>query len=153
MTVDIKEQAAVVEDFLRGLVDAFGFEGSVGTRIEDDIIYAEVEGPETEALVGEKGAVMQAVLELARTVVQRKTQEGARIRIDIAGYAERRREALQIYARRLAEKVLSEGGEIMLEPMNPADRKVVHDAIGEIEGVRTFSEGEEPQRSVVIGPA
>jgi spoIIIJ-associated protein len=84
--------------------------------------------------------------------VQRKTQEGARIRLDIAGYGARRREALQIYARRLADKVLEEGGEIMLEPMNPADRKVVHDVITGIDGVRTYSEGEEPNRSVVVAP-
>jgi spoIIIJ-associated protein len=152
VSVDINEQAAVVQEFLRGLVDAFGFEGEVTTRVEDDVIYADIAGAETEALVGEKGSVMQAVLELARTVVQRKTQEGARIRLDIAGYGSRRREALQIYAKRLAEQVLEEGGEIMLEPMNPADRKVVHDAINEIDGVRTYSEGEEPRRSVVVAP-
>ena len=153
MTVDINEQAQVVEEFLRGLVDAFGFEGEVTTRVEDDIIFASVDGAETEALVGDRGSVMQSIHELTRTVVQRKTQEGARIRVDIAGYGERRREALRIYAGRLAEKVLDEGGEIMLEPMNPAERKVVHDAIAEIAGVRTYSEGEEPNRSVVIGPA
>lgn len=150
VTVDINEQAQVVEGFLRGLVDAFGFEGDVRVRVEDDVIFADVEGPETEALVGEKGAVMQSVLELARTVVQRRTQESARIRLDIAGYAERRREALRIYAGRLADRILEDGGEIMLEPMNAADRKTVHDRIAEIDGVRTYSEGEEPRRSVVI---
>jgi spoIIIJ-associated protein len=152
VTADINQQATVVEEFLSGLVEAFGFDGTVTVRVDDDVILASVEGAETEALVGDKGAVMQSILELTRTVVQRKTQEGARIRIDIAGYGERRREALQIYAKRLADKVLSEGGEIMLEPMNPAERKVVHDAIAEIDGVRTFSEGEDPNRSVVIGP-
>ena len=139
VTVDINEQATVVDEFLRGLVEAFGFEGTVTTRVEDDVIYADVAGAETEALVGERGAVMQSILELCRTVVQRKTQEGARIRIDISGYGERRREALKIYAGRLAEQVLDEGGEIMLEPMNPAERKVVHDAISEIDGVGTYS--------------
>ena len=152
VTVDINEQATVVDEFLRGLVEAFGFDGTVVTRVEDDVIYADVTGTETEALVGERGAVMQSILELCRTVVQRKTQEGARIRIDIAGYGERRREALKIYAGRLAEQVLEDGGEIMLEPMNPAERKVVHDAIAEIDGVGTYSEGQEPQRSVVIHP-
>jgi spoIIIJ-associated protein len=96
--------------------------------------------------------VLQSVLELTRTVVQRKSQAGARIRLDIAGYNERRREALRIYARRLAEQVVEDRGEIMLEPMNPAERKVVHDALVEVDGVRTFSEGEEPERSVVIAP-
>ena len=150
MTADINEQAQVVEAFLGGLVDAFGFEGEVRVSVDDDVIIASIEGPETEALVGEKGAVMQAVLELTRTVVQRRTQDSARIRLDIAGYGERRREALRIYAGRLAEQILEDGGEIMLEPMNAADRKTVHDRIAEIEGVRTYSEGEEPRRSVVI---
>jgi spoIIIJ-associated protein len=91
-------------------------------------------------------------MELCRTMVHRQSQAGARLRLDIAGYAERRREALRIYARRLAEKVLAEGGEIMLEPMNPADRKVVHDTAADIDGVRSFSEGEDPERSVVLAP-
>jgi hypothetical protein len=72
------------------------------------------------------------------------------LRIDIAGYAERRRQALRIYASRLAEQVTEEGGEIMLEPMNASDRKVIHDAISEIAGVRSYSEGEPPDRYVVI---
>lgn len=148
--VDPAEQATVIEEFLKGLLDSFGFDGKVETRVEDDVIYADLTGIETEALVGTKGATMQAVLELCRTIVQRKTQAGARIRLDVAGYGERRREALKIYATRLAEKVIEDGGEAMLEPMNAADRKVVHDAIGEIDGVRSFSEGEEPNRSVVV---
>ena len=147
---DRSEQAAMVQEFLTGLLGAFGLEGDVTTTVEDDIIIANVTGGQTEALVGEKGAIMQSVLELSRTIVQRKSQAGARIRLDIAGYGERRREALRIYTGRLVEKILEEGGEIMLEPMNPADRKVVHDAAAEHDGVRTFSEGEEPKRSVVI---
>lgn len=144
------EQAAEIERFLTGLLGSFGLDGEVTTRVEDDVIYAEVTGEQTEALVGAKGAILQAVLELCRTIVQRKTMSGARIRLDIAGYAERRREALRIYTRRLAEKVLTEGGEVMLEPMNAADRKVVHDTVAEIDGVRSYSEGEEPHRSVIV---
>jgi spoIIIJ-associated protein len=147
---DRSEQAAMVQEFLTGLLGAFGLDGDVTTKVEDDIIIAEVTGAQTEALVGHKGAIMQSVLELSRTIVQRKSQAGARIRLDIAGYGERRREALRIYTGRLVEKILEEGGEIMLEPMNAADRKVVHDAAAEHDGVRTFSEGEEPRRSVVI---
>jgi len=148
--IPVEEQASEIEGFLTGLLESFGLEGEVTTRIEDDVIYADVAGEQTEALVGQKGSILQSVLELCRTIVQRKTQEGARIRLDIAGYTERRREALGIYARRLAEKVLEEGGEIMLEPMNSADRKVVHDTVTDIEGVRSYSEGEEPHRSVIV---
>jgi spoIIIJ-associated protein len=149
-TVSREEQASVVGEFLEGLLSAFGLEGSVQTRVDDDIIYADVVGSETEALVGARGVILQSIHELAKTVVQRKTQESARIRLDIAGYGERRREALKIYAQRLAQQVLDEGGEVMVEPMNAAERKVIHDTVNEIEGVRTYSEGEEPRRSVVI---
>ncbi|NND03443.1 MAG: hypothetical protein HKN91_11705 [Acidimicrobiia bacterium] len=145
----IEEQGEVAVDFLKGLVDSFGLEGEVSSRIDDEVLYLDVTG-DTEALVGNRGTIMQSVLELSRTVVQRKTFGAPRMRIDIAGYGARRREALTIYAGRLAEKVKEDGGEAMLEPMNPADRKVVHDAIGEIDGVRSYSEGEDPHRSVVV---
>ncbi len=151
--VSVDEQAAIVEAFLEGLLQVFGLEGEVTTRVDDDIIYVDVSGEQTEALVGAKGAILDAILELCRTMVHRQSQAGARLRLDIAGYNQRRREALCIYAGRLAAKVLEEGGEVMLEPMNAADRKVVHDAVAEIEGVRTFSEGEDPDRSVVIARA
>ena len=149
-TVSREEQASVVGEFLEGLLNAFGLEGTVETRVDEDIIYADITGSETEALVGSRGVILQSIHELAKTVVQRKTQESARIRLDIAGYSERRREALKIYAQRLGQQVLDEGGEVMVEPMNAAERKVIHDTIGEMEGVRTYSEGEEPRRSVVI---
>lgn len=147
---DINEQAEIAVAFLKGLLDAFGLEGEVTSRVDDDVLFLDVAGDQTEALVGPKGSVMHAVLELTRTVIQRKTFGAPRMRIDIAGYAQRRREALKIYTTKLAEKAIAEGGEIMLEPMNAADRKVVHDTVAEIEGVRSFSEGEEPQRAVVI---
>ncbi len=149
----ITEQAEVAEAFLRGLLNAFGLEGEVTSRIDDGTLYLDVSGEQTEALVGSKGAVMQAVLEITRTVVQRKTFGAPRMRLDIAGYAERRRQALTIYTQKLADRVLAERGEVMLEPMNAADRKVVHDTVAEIEGVRSFSEGEDPERAVVIAPA
>jgi len=146
----IEEQATVAADFVSGLLDAFGLEGSVATNVDDEILYIDVQGAQTEALVGQKGAVMQSVLELTRTVVQRKTYGAPRMRIDIAGYSERRREALKIYASKLSAQVIEDKGEVMLEAMNAADRKVLHDAIAEIDGVRSYSEGEEPRRAVVI---
>lgn len=145
-----EEQAAVVKDFLSGLLEEFGLEGQVDTRFDGRIVHADVMGDQTEALIGTKASVMQAVRELTKTVVQRKTARNCRLRMDIAGYGERRREALAIYAGQLAEQVLDEGGETMLEPMNAADRKVVHDAVAGVDGVRSYSEGAEPRRSVVI---
>lgn len=148
--VSIDEQAPVVESFLKGLVDAFGLEGSVSVTIEDDVIVADVTGPQTEAMVGPRGSTIEAIHELTKTVLQRQTQASARVRLDIAGYAERRRQALAIYANQLIDQVLEEGGEVMLEPMSAGDRKTIHDAVAERDGVRSYSEGEAPQRFVVI---
>jgi spoIIIJ-associated protein len=143
-------QEPLVKGFLSGLVDAFGLEGRVETRLDDDVIVANVVGDQTEALVGPRGSVMEAVHELTKTVLQRTAQDSARVRIDIAGYAERRRQALTIYAGDLIDQVVRDGGEIMLDPMSAADRKVIHDAVGARDGVRSYSEGEAPERYVVI---
>jgi spoIIIJ-associated protein len=147
---EIADQVAAIDTFLSGLLDSFGLEGKVSVRDEDGVIYAELTGDQTEALVGPKGAVMSAVQELSRTVIQRRSRNSARVRVDIANYRARRSEALAIYTTRLAEQLLEDGGEVMLEAMNAADRKVVHDTASGIEGVATFSEGREPRRSVVL---
>lgn len=145
-----EEQAGIAKEFLEGLVQAYGLEGSVTTSLDDDVIIADVEGEQTEALVGVRGSVRSAIHELTRTVIQRYTQDANRLRLDIAGYAERRRQALAIYAEQLIEQLKSEGGEIMLEPMSPADRKVIHDVASQNPGVGSYSEGEAPRRYVVL---
>jgi len=151
--MSIEEQARIAAEFLEGLVDAFGLEGTVTTKIDGDVIVADVDGEQTEALVGVRGSVRSAIHELTRTVMQRYAHDTARLRLDIAGYAERRRQALTIYAERLIDQLLGEGGEIMLEPMSPADRKVIHDAAAAREGVSSYSEGESPRRYVVLTAA
>lgn len=148
--LSIEKQTEIVKDFLEGLVDAYGLEGDVVTQIEDEVIVADVKGEQTEALVGVRGSVRSAIHELTRTVLQRYAQDTARLRLDIAGYAERRREALTIYAKQLIEQLESEGGELMLEPMSSADRKVIHDAAAASEKVDSYSEGEPPRRYVVL---
>ncbi len=148
--LSIEEQADAAREFLEGLVEAYGLEGTVTTRVEDDVIIADVEGDQTEAMVGIRGSVRSAIHELTRTVLQRYSQDTARLRLDIAGYADRRRKALSIYAEQLIDQLMEEGGEIMLEPMSPADRKVIHDVAAEHGGVTSYSEGEPPRRYVVL---
>jgi spoIIIJ-associated protein len=148
--VDIEEQAPVVEEFLTGLVSAFGLEGAVSVRVDDEVIIADVTGPQTEAMVGPRGSTIEAIHELSKTVLQRQTQSSARLRLDIAGYGERRRQALAIYANQLIDQLLEDGGEVTLEPMSAGDRKVIHDAAAERTGVRSYSEGQSPQRYVVL---
>ena len=149
-TANPHEQAPMVEEFLNGLVSSFGLDGQVNVSVEDEVIVVTINGEQTEALVGPRGSVMEAIHEITKTVLHRQVDDTARVRIDIAGYAERRRQALSIYAAQLIDQVLGEGGEIMLEPMSASDRKVIHDAVAEREGVRSYSEGEPPRRYVVI---
>lgn len=149
-TLSIEEQADQARQFLEGLVAAYGLEGSVDTRIDDDVIVIDVNGEQTEALVGVRGSVRSALHELTRTVLQKYSQDTGRIRLDVAGYAERRRQALTIYADQLIDQLTAEGGEIMLEPMSSADRKVIHDAAAARGGIESYSEGEAPRRFVVL---
>ena len=148
--ISIDQQAEVVRTFLIGLLEAFGLEGSVEVTTEEEFVLAEVKGEQTEALVGPRGATLEAIHEVTRTLLQRHAREAARFRLDVGGYAERRRQALSIYAGQLIDQVVREGGEIMLEPMSASDRKVIHDTVATREGVRSFSEGEPPRRYVVI---
>lgn len=154
LTID--QQATVVADFLRGLADRFGA-AAIETaieRVDDDTVEVRVTGDDLGLLIGPKGQTLHLIQELARTTVQRRgggTQEG-RIRIDIAGYRERRREALARFTKQVAAQVRETGVQKALEPMNPADRKVVHDTVNALEGVRTISEGEDTHRRVVILP-
>ena len=152
--VPIGEQADVADEFMRGLVTAFGVAAEVSVRIDEDVVLVDVEGDDLGLLVGAKGATLRAIEDLVRTVVQRRTDgHGARIHVDVGGYQAKRRTALANFAADLARRVVDGGQELALEPMPAADRKVVHDTVAEIDGVVTISEGEEPRRRVVLRPA
>lgn len=152
--IPIGEQADAADEFMRGLLDAVGLPAEVAVRIEEDTVLVDVEGADLGVLVGPKGATLRAIEDLVRTIVQRRTDgHGARIHVDVGGYQAKRRAALEQFTQGLTERVLSSGAEVALEPMPAADRKIVHDTVGEIDGVTTVSEGEEPRRRVVIRPS
>ena len=155
--MDLEAQRAAVEGFLNELMSAFGRPDATVTVTvaEDEALEASVDGSELGLLVGQKGVTLQAVQELVRSMVQRQFvgQPHARVRVDVAGYRARRKEALARFATSVAESVKETGVAKALDPMGSADRKVVHDTINEIEGVVTVSEGEDAARRVVIRPA
>lgn len=154
--VDLATHTAIVSEFLAGLVDSFGLEGSIEVEsVDEDTNEIRVQGSDLGILVGPKGNTLAAVQELSRTVVHRRVpgQAAGRIRLDVGGYRQRRREALERFTQSIAEEVRSSGVQKALEPMSPADRKVVHDTVNEMDGVSTISEGEDSRRRVVIIPA
>jgi spoIIIJ-associated protein len=152
--VPMEQQAEVAREFLAGLVEQFGASASVDVRpIDDDTVELAIVGDDLGLLIGPKGQTLGAVQELARTVVQRKTGgRNGRLVVDVGGYREARRAALARFTQQVAAEVKESGRARGLEPMSPADRKVVHDTANEIDGVSTTSEGEEPRRRVVILP-
>jgi spoIIIJ-associated protein len=154
MTVPLEEQAEVAREFLDGLIDEMDLDAEIKVEhIDEDTVEINLEGDDLGLLIGPKGATLLALQDLARTVVQRKTQAGnGRLMLDVGGYRHKRKGALERFARQVAETVRTEGVRKVLEPMAAADRKIVHDTVNDIEGVRTISEGEEPRRCVVIIP-
>jgi spoIIIJ-associated protein len=154
--VPLPEQGEMAAGFVRGVLERFGAPSAQVTvhEIDDETVEVRVEGEDLGLLIGPKGAALQSLQELARTVVQRQTgARSGRILVDVSGYRAKRKEALERFARKVADDVLTNTTRVVLEPMNPADRKVIHDTINTIDGVSTSSEGEEPRRRVVVSPA
>lgn len=154
--VDLENEEETVCSFARGLVDAFGIDAAVtANRDTEGMLEVVVDGEEVGLLIGRRGTTLAAVEELLRVIVQRQAQgrRHSKVRLEVAGYRRRRKEALESFAQRVASDVAETGAAKVLEPMNSADRKIVHDAILDVDGVETASEGEEPRRRVVIRPA
>jgi spoIIIJ-associated protein len=150
--VTLEEQAAVGKEFLEGLISTMELTASVEIRpIDDETVELAVDGEGLGMLVGPRGTTLAALQDITRTVVQgRYPTKTDRILVDVARYRERRAEALTRFTQQVAAEVIAEGAERSLEPMSPADRKVVHDAVNNIEGVTTRSEGEDARRHIVI---
>lgn len=144
------EVVATAVEFLEGLLGAMGLDGEVGSSIDDGTAFIDVRGDELGLLIGRRGQTLEALQELTRTAVQRRLRSRVRLLVDVEGYRARRRASLAEYAKAMADRAKRRGTEIELEPMNAYERKIVHDAVAEVDGATSFSEGEEPNRKVVV---
>ncbi len=145
-----EEVAAAAQDFVDGLISAMGLEAEVTSLADEETAHVDVVGEDLGSLIGRRGQTLDALQELTRTAVQRKLRSRARLLVDVEGYRARRKASLIEYAQSIAERAKERGTEIELEPMSAYERKIVHDAVSEIDGASSFSEGEEPNRTVVI---
>ena len=141
-----------VEVLLEEIVDALELDAEVVVDERPDEIAAKVEGEELGLLIGRRGQTIDAVQLLCYRVAFRGKGERKRVSVDAAGYRERRRETVERQADRAADRALESGKEIELEPMTPTERKLVHDRLADRSGLETFSEGEEPERCVIVAP-
>jgi spoIIIJ-associated protein len=147
-----EEPAARVEAVLDEIVDALDLDAEIVVDENDDRIAASVEGDDLGLLIGRRGQTIDAVQLLCYRVAFRGRGDRKRVSVDAAGYRERRRETVERQADRAAERALETGKEIELEPMSATERKIVHDRLADRSGLETFSEGEEPERCVVVAP-
>ena len=152
--VSAQQVGEEAKKFLSELVSAFGLVGTVDLREDGDDLELTVSGSDLGIMVGPRGNTLLAVQDLARVASQRRLGDhDTRLRVDVGGYRERRREALSRFAIQIADQVVASGEARSLEPMPSADRKVIHDVLTDHAGVVTRSEGDDPSRRVVIAPA
>ena len=148
----VEEVATHLRTFLTELNEAFGFDSDVTVDdSEEGTLVGRIEGRHG-LLVGPKGRTLDAVQELARISCQRTAPSSVRIKVDVGGYRDQRAAALADFATAAADRAASEGVEVAMEPMSPADRKSVHDALNDDDRVETRSVGTEPRRRVVVVP-
>jgi spoIIIJ-associated protein len=143
----------IAGDYLEQLLDILDFDGDIDLDVEAGRAVVSIEGgKDLEKLVGQRGDVLEALQELTRLAVQQATGTRNRLMLDVAGWRSQRRSELSDLGRQAAQDVLSSGESQKLRPMTPFERKVVHDAVAEVSGVHSESEGEEPRRRVVVLP-
>lgn len=153
-SLTIGQQGEAAKDFMAGLIREFGLQAEIDVReLDEETVEVAASGDNLGLLVGPRGATLSAVQDLTRTFVQRQSESRTdRILVDVGGYREKRSAALRRFTEGIVAEVKESGSERALEPMTAADRKVVHDAVNDIDGVQTRSEGDDPTRYVVIEP-
>lgn len=147
------KEGDVAADYLERLLDLLDYDGDLDIDVDGCRAVVSVDGGEDLArLVGERGMGLESLQELTRLAVQQVTGARSRLMLDIAGWRVARRVELAELGQRTAQDVLSTGAPVRLRPMTPFERKVVHDAVAEVKGVFSESEGEDPRRRVVVFP-
>ena len=147
----LEEEGDIAADYLEGLLDIADLDGDIDIDVENDRAAVAIVGGKLNHLVGSGGDVLDALQELTRLAVQTSTGDRSRLMLDIEGFRSGRKSELKALAEKMAEKAKSSGEEIRLEPMNAFERKVIHDTIQDL-GLSSESEGEDPDRFVVIFP-
>lgn len=144
-------EGEIAGDYLEELLDLLDFDGDIDLDVEGSRAVVSIDGSDDlNKLVGRKGEVLDALQELTRLAVHQKTGMRSRLMLDIASWRRRRREELAALGDKVARRVLESGDREELAPMTPFERKIVHDAVAAVEGVRSESEGVEPSRRVVV---
>lgn len=147
----LENESDIAADYLEELLDIADLDGDIDMDIDGDRAAVSIVGADLSHLVGPDGKVLEALQELTRLAVYRETGERSRLMLDVSNYRADRRKELEEVGRRAVDEVKGSGEPVRLEPMTPFERKVVHDAVAAL-GLTSESEGEEPNRRVVVQP-
>jgi spoIIIJ-associated protein len=152
---ELEEQGDAAAEFLEELLSRMGIDASVEPNLVDGTMYVDVlaagaSDDDMALLIGRHGQTLEALQELTRHVVMRRTGMRCRVLVDVEDYRKRQRDRIAARAREIAKRVARTGREEELEPMSPYERKIVHDTVATVPGVESSSRGEEPERRVVI---
>ena len=147
----LEEEGEIAADYIEGLLDIADLDGDIDMDVEGDRAIVSVVGATLDELVGDDGEVLEALQELTRLAVHRKTGSRARLMLDVGGFRAKRRADLAELGRSIAAEVSRSGEPKKLRAMSPFERKIIHDAVA-LAGLRSESEGEEPNRRVVVFP-
>jgi spoIIIJ-associated protein len=146
------ESAAALEELLEEIADGLGLDVEVEVREDDGVLRGSLRGEDVGLFIGRRGQTIDAVQHLAQRIVFREGPSPVRVVVDADGYRERRAESLQEDAEEAAEEALRSGAPVELEPMPAAERRIVHEYLRDRGGVETHSEGDEPERRLVVSP-
>ncbi|MFV2017503.1 protein jag [Micromonospora sp. LOL_023] len=150
---DLFQQSEIAADYVEGLLDILDYDGDIDELVTAGRPMVEVVGGQLGALVGQRGATLEALQELTRLAIFRQTGTPSRLLLDVGGYRANRRKELVAVAKNAVEKVKEYGEPVRLEPMSAFERKCVHDVVNALDGVLSESEGVEPTRRIVVRPA
>ena len=148
----LEQEGEIAADYIEGLLDIADLDGDIDMDVEGDRAVVSVVGATLDELVGDDGEVLEALQELTRLAVHRQTGVRARLMLDVGGFRARRRSELAELGKSVAAEVARTGESRKLGAMSPFERKIIHDAVA-LAGLRSESEGEEPNRRVVVFPA
>jgi spoIIIJ-associated protein len=150
---ELEQEGEIAADYLEELLDICDMDGDLDLDVEGDRAVVAIVGAKLDKLVGPQGEVLDALQELTRLAVHQQTGARSRLMLDVGGHRAKRRRELTALGEEAARRVSESGRSERLAPMTPFERKVVHDAVASVEGVRSESEGDEPERRVVVLPA
>jgi spoIIIJ-associated protein len=150
---DLIEPAEVLEELLEEIADGLGLDVEVEVEESGDVLIGRLEGDDVGLFIGRHGQTIDAVQHLAQRIVFPEGPSDVRVMIDADGYRERREQLLRADADDAAAEVLRSGHPVELDPMPPAERRVIHEYLRDRDGVSTHSEGDEPDRFIVVSAA